>query len=59
MLIQILVSLYRSAQAAPAPARQAELSAQLMESAEASAGQDPHRAAELRSAALAYLGVVR
>ncbi|MFD1711493.1 hypothetical protein FVQ98_12185 [Ottowia sp. GY511] len=31
----------------------------LMETAEASAGTDPRRAAELRSAALAYLGVVR
>lgn len=35
------------------------LATKLMENAEASAGTDPHRAAELRSAALAYLGVVR
>lgn len=32
---------------------------QLMETAEASVGTDPRRAAELRSAAMAYLGVVR
>ncbi len=31
----------------------------LMERAEACAGQDPRRAAELRQAALSYLGVVR
>lgn len=31
----------------------------LMDRAEASAGTDPYRAAELRRAALAYLGVVR
>ena len=31
----------------------------LMDRAEACAGQDPQRAAELRSAAVAYLGVVR
>lgn len=35
------------------------LATRLMETAEASAGTDPRRAAELRSAALAYLGVVR
>ena len=35
------------------------LATKLMENAEASAGTDPRRAAELRSAALAYLGVVR
>lgn len=46
----------------PAPAiarRPTNLPAQLMERAEASAGTDPRRAAELRGAALAYLGVVR
>ncbi len=32
---------------------------QLMDRAEASAGSDPHRALELRRAAIAYLGVVR
>ena len=32
---------------------------QLMETAEASMGTDPLRAADLRSAAMAYLGVVR
>ena len=31
----------------------------LMERAEAGAGRDPHRAQELRSAACAYLSVVR
>ncbi len=32
---------------------------QLMDRAEASAGTDPRRAAELRRAAMAYLGMVR
>ena len=32
---------------------------QLMESAQASAGRDPHQAEELRSAASAYLSVIR
>ena len=39
--------------------RNASPAAQLMERAEASAGRNPRRAAELRSAAMAYLGVVR
>ena len=32
---------------------------QLMECAQASAGRDPHQAEELRSAASAYLSVIR
>ena len=39
--------------------RNASVPAQLMERAEASVGSDPQRAAELRRAAMAYLGVVR
>ncbi len=39
--------------------RPSSVPAQLMERAEASAGTDPHRAAELRRAAMAYLAVVR
>lgn len=35
------------------------LAHQLMERADASAGRDPHRAQELRDAALAFLSVVR
>ncbi|MCZ2104117.1 MAG: hypothetical protein OZ923_06940 [Comamonadaceae bacterium] len=38
--------------------RNASVPAQLMECADASAGQDPRHAAELRRAAIAYLGVV-
>ena len=44
--------------AAPAPAADG-VAHQLMESAEARAGSNPHQAQELRSAAFAYLSVVR
>lgn len=40
-------------------ARRQGVASSLMERAEACVGQDPRRAAELRQAALAYLGVVR
>lgn len=46
---------------AAAYARQTDqsLAHQLLESADASAGRDPHRAQELRDAARAFLSVVR
>lgn len=40
-------------------AHRQSVASSLMDRAEACAGQDPRRAAELRQAALAYLGVVR
>lgn len=43
----------------PAQAPQRSVAGKLMDRAESCAGQDPQRAAELRRAALAYLGVVR
>jgi hypothetical protein len=57
MLTQFFQRLFSKSQANQATS--ANVPAQLMERAEASAGQDPHRAAELRSAAVAFLGVVR
>lgn len=57
MLISILQRLFANVQV-PSQ-RNAGVAAQLMERAEASAGRDPRRAAELRGAAIAYLGVVR
>ena len=57
MLTQFFQRLFTNTQALTP--RSASIPAQLMERAEASAGQDPRRAAELRSAAIAYLGVVR
>lgn len=43
----------------PARAHRLGLAGTLLERADACAGRDPQRAAELRWAALAYLGVVR
>jgi hypothetical protein len=58
MLISFFQRLFpQSTQATAQP--NASLPAQLMERAEASAGRNPRRAAELRRAAIAYLGVVR
>jgi len=57
MLTQFFQRLFSKSHANQATS--ANVPAQLMERAEASAGQDPHRAAELRSAAVAFLGVVR
>ena len=48
-------SLFFSALRAPA----STVAHQLMECADASAGRDPRRAQELRSAARAYLSVIR
>ena len=39
--------------------RRLGLASNLLERAEVCAGRDPQRAAELRNAAMAYLGVVR
>lgn len=44
---------------APVEAAQQDTPQRLLESAEARAGHDPRQARELRSAALAYLRVVR
>ncbi|MFV0679386.1 hypothetical protein [Ottowia sp.] len=57
MLTQFFQRLFNHTQATSALT--ASLPAQLMERAEASAGQDPHHAAELRRAAIAFLGIVR
>lgn len=56
---EMLLRLIQRAIGASIAPRTASVPAQLMERAEASAGTDPRRAAELRRAALAYLGVVR
>ena len=55
----MLIRLIQRALSATVSPRAPSVAAELMERAEASAGTDPRRAAELRSAALAYLGVVR
>jgi hypothetical protein len=55
MFTQLLHRLFNPVAERRAPSVPAELMAR----AEASAGQDPRRAAELRQAAIAYLGVVR
>jgi hypothetical protein len=55
----MLIRLIQRALSATVSPRAPSVAAELMERAEASAGTDPRRAAELRGAALAYLGVVR
>ena len=55
----MLIRLIQRALSASTAPRSNSVAAELMERAEASAGTDPRRAAELRSAALAFLGVVR
>ncbi|QTD45687.1 hypothetical protein [Ottowia testudinis] len=57
-LLNQLFSPAKPAANEPVPARQG-VAPNLMDRAEACAGQDPQRAAELRQAAVAYLGVVR
>lgn len=57
VLIQSFLSFYRAG--LEARARQAGLAGDLLERADACAGRDPKGAADLRRAALAYLGVVR
>lgn len=60
MLNVVIQSVIRLCQAAlDARLRQVSLAGDLLERADACAGRDPMCAAELRSAALAYLGVVR
>jgi hypothetical protein len=55
LIVQIAQSLTQTSPAAPVNG----VARQLMERAEARAGRDPHAAQELRSAASAYLSVVR
>lgn len=60
MLNTLIHLLYRFLQGGlEARARQADLAGDLLQRADACAGRDPNCAAELRWAALAYLGVVR
>lgn len=54
-ILSQIVRLVQPANAAPADG----VAQNLMERAEAMAGSNPHQAAELRSAASAYLSVVR
>ena len=51
------IASFMSSPATTAPAT--DVAHQLMERAEAGAGRDPHQAQELRSAARAFLSVVR
>ncbi|MDB5929755.1 MAG: hypothetical protein JWR60_1462 [Polaromonas sp.] len=48
-----------SSSKSPAGSASGDVAHQLMECAQASAGRDPHQAEELRSAACAYLSVIR
>lgn len=57
VLIQSFIRLCRAG--LDARLSQASLAGELLERADACAGRDPRCAAELRGAALAYLGVVR
>ena len=54
-ILSKIVRLIQTSSAAPA----GDVAQNLMESAEARAGSHPYQAAELRSAASAYLSVVR
>ncbi|MEZ5608540.1 MAG: hypothetical protein R3E52_15860 [Burkholderiaceae bacterium] len=56
-LIQYLKSLFMDSQ--NMAQRRVGLASTLLERAEGCAGRDPRRAEELRTAAMAYLGVVR
>lgn len=58
-MFRLLSRIARSLTVAPAVAPSNGVAHQLMERAEAGAGRDPHAAQELRSAASAYLSVVR
>ena len=58
-MLRLLVQIARSLTAVPAEAPANGVAHQLLERAEARAGRDPHAAQELRSAASAYLSVVR
>lgn len=55
----LLAQIARFLPTAPGPAGADGVARQLMESAEARAGLNPHQAQELRNAAFAYLSVVR
>ena len=58
-MLTLLNQLFSPAKPAAAVPRRPGVACNLMGRAEACAGQDPRRAAELRQAAVAYLGVVR
>lgn len=58
-MLRLLVHIARSFTAVPPAAPLDDVARQLLERAEAGAGRDPHAAQELRSAASAYLSVVR
>ena len=58
-MLRLLVQIARSLTAVPAEVPAHGVAHQLLERAEARAGRDPHAAQELRSAASAYLSVVR
>jgi len=58
-MFRLLFDIARSLTVVPATAPMDGVAHQLLERAEAGAGRDPHAAQELRSAASAYLSVVR
>jgi hypothetical protein len=58
-MLRLLYQIARSLTAAQPAAQVDGVAHQLLERAEAGAGRDPHAAQELRSAASAYLSVVR
>jgi hypothetical protein len=58
-MLRLLVEIARSFNRPPAEVPANGVAHQLLERAEARAGRDPHAAQELRSAASAYLSVVR
>jgi hypothetical protein len=59
LLFHVLIQIARSRHAASPAAPANGVARQLLERAQAGAGRDPHAAQELRSAASAYLSVVR
>jgi hypothetical protein len=58
-MLRLVVELARFLSPTPAAAPADGVAHELLERAEARAGRDPHAAQELRSAASAYLSVVR
>ena len=58
-MLTLLNQLFSPAKRAAAVPNRQGVASSLLERAEACAGQDPRRAAELRQAAIAFLGVVR
>jgi hypothetical protein len=58
-MVRILSKISRFLSSSHEPAPAGEVARQLLERAEARAGRDPQQAQELRSAARAYLSVIR